>query len=96
MSTNDELPVRYPVKAEDGTRLHEKRIRFEGVPVEGSLVSGEGTLMVYTDGGEGWAEIHTDEHLGPITVGHHLLALSEAQLARIQETAEGLFLRGGG
>jgi hypothetical protein len=96
MSTNDELPTRYPVKAEDAVRLHEKHIGFEGVPLEGALISGEGTLMVYTDGREGWAEVHTDEHLGPITFGHHLLALSEALFARIQETAEGLFLRGGG
>ncbi|HEY0792620.1 MAG TPA: hypothetical protein VGD78_16270 [Chthoniobacterales bacterium] len=96
MGTNDDLPVRYPVKAEDATRLYEKRVRFEGVPVEGSLVSGEGTLLVHSDGREGWAEIHTDEHLGPVTFGHHLVALSEAPFARIQETPESLFSRCGG
>ena len=101
MSTNDDLPLpaRYRVTTEDCTRFHEKRVRFEGVPSDagpqaGRLVSGEGTLMVYSDGSEGWAEIHTDEHLGPIPLGHHVLALSEDAFRRIQETPEGLLVRG--
>jgi hypothetical protein len=53
-------------------------------------------LMVYTDGREGWAEIHTDAHLGPIPVGRQIVALSEETFRRIQETPEGLFLRGRG
>lgn len=102
MSTNDDLslPARYPVTQEDCTRFHEKQVRFEGVPVDsgpqaGALVSGEGTMMVYTDGREGWAEIHTNEHLGPITFGHHVLALGEKQFRQVRETDEGLSLHGG-
>ena len=101
MSASDDqpLPARYPVTQDDGTRLHEKPVRFEGVPVDsgpqaGELISGEGMLMVYTDGREGWAEIHTDAHLGPIAVGRQIVALSEETFRRIQETPEGLFLRG--
>src|SRR5947208_3551694 len=101
MSTNDDLPLpaRYRVTQDDCTHFHEKPVRFERVPVDsgpqaGSLVSGEGTLMVYTDGREGWAEIHMDDRLGPITFGHHVLALGEEVFRRVQETPEGLFLRG--
>ncbi|MBV9488841.1 MAG: hypothetical protein JO069_03835 [Verrucomicrobia bacterium] len=97
MSTNDDLPLpaRYGVTTDDCTRLHEKRVKFEDVPTDaGSLVSGEGTLMVYSDGNEGWAEIHTDEHLGPIPLGHHVLALSEDAFRRIEETPEGFLVRG--
>jgi hypothetical protein len=103
MSANDEqpLPARYPVTQEDGTRFHEKPIKFEEVPVDsgpeaGTLIAGQGMLMVYTDGREGWAEIHTDAHLGPIPVGRQIVALSEETFRRIQETPEGLFLRGRG
>jgi hypothetical protein len=101
MSANDDqpLPARYPVTQEDATRLHEKEVRFEGVPADsgpqaGTLVSGQGTLMVYTDGREGWAEIHTDAHLGPIPVGRQIIALNEERFRRIQQTPEGLLLQG--
>jgi hypothetical protein len=101
MSANDEqpLPARYPVTPEDATRFHEKQIKFEGVPADsgpqaGTLVSGQGILMVYSDGREGWAEIHTDAHLGPIPVGRQIVALNEETFRRIQETPEGLFLQG--
>lgn len=101
MSVNDEqpLPARYPVTPEEATRLHEKEVRFEGIPADsgpqaGTSVSGEGTLMVYSDGREGWAEIHTGAHLGPIPVGRQIIALTEDTFRRIEETPEGLLLRG--
>ena len=99
-SPSSETPAKFPVTVDDRARFHGKPIRLERVPVDsgphaGTLVSGPGTLYVFV-GEEGWAEIHMDDRLGPITFGHHVLALGEEMFRRVQETPEGLFLRGEG
>jgi hypothetical protein len=93
-------PTRYPVSKEERERFNGKTITLQRVLIDhgenaGMVVSGEGMLFVHTnDEEEGSAEIHVDEPASQHAGALRHFAVGERMFRRIEETPDGLLLRG--
>jgi hypothetical protein len=88
-------PTRYALTNEDREKYNGKKIEFRKLPVDGALLSGTGaTLMVSTNGTDGWAEIQADhwanaEHTERI---NRVINLSEEAFRSITSSGDGFLL----